>query len=95
MNMYAFTALQTELAREISQRTGSEIGVGQYMHFVDSFHIYGSYFDEFKGFLESLKKRSFEERTFYTEDVQWIIDEARQNIESSLETEKRTGRKGL
>lgn len=95
MNMYAFTDLQREIAERVSARLGRSISVGPYVHTADSFHIYGSYFEEFRGFLESLEKRAFEERTFRTEDVRPIIEEARERLARSLEEERRTGRKGL
>jgi len=60
MNMYAFTELQRALADEIGVRPG------EYLHFADSFHIYGSYFDEFEGFLATVRARSVEERTYTT-----------------------------
>ncbi len=82
MNMYAFTALQAELARKLSEKTGREIGVGQYTHIADSFHIYGSYFADFEGFLRTLEQRTWEQRTFVTADVQDMLDEARQEVEN-------------
>lgn len=95
MNMYAFTDLQREIAEHLSQKLGREVKVGQYTHIADSFHIYGAYFEEFEGFLVSLKKRGFEERTYRTDDVSDIIMEARQQIVRSLEMEISSGRKGL
>jgi thymidylate synthase len=95
MNMYAFTDLQRAIAERLSKRLGREIRVGQYTHIADSFHIYGAYFEEFEGFLKSLQARTFEERTFRTEDVQEIIDEAREQIKRSLQEELASGRKGL
>ena len=95
MNMYAFTDLQRKVAEEVSKRLGREIKVGQYTHIADSFHIYGSYFEEFEGFLNSVKARTFEQRTYRTEDVQDIIDEAREQIAKSMEVEATSGRKGL
>lgn len=95
MNMYAFTDLQRVVAEELSKRLARHIRVGQYTHIADSFHIYGAYFEEFEGFLRTLETRSFEERTFRTEDVQDIIDEAREQIAKSLEAEAASGRKGL
>jgi len=95
MNMYAFTDLQRVVAERISEKLGRKIRVGQYTHIADSFHIYGSYFSEFEGFLKTLQTRSFEERTFRTEDVQEIIDEARVQIAASLASEAASGRKGL
>lgn len=95
MNMYAFTDLQRVVAERVSQRLSRAIRSGQYIHFADSFHIYGSYFEEFRGFLESLEKRSFDQRVYRTEEVQPILDEAREKIARSLEEESRTGRKGV
>jgi thymidylate synthase len=95
MNMYAFTDLQRAVAERLSDRTGRKIKPGQYTHIADSFHIYGSYFEEFAGFLGTLQQRSFEDRTFRTEDVREIIEEAREQISTSLEAERLTGRRGL
>jgi thymidylate synthase len=61
MNMFAFTELQGELAAEIG------VEPGEYMHIADSFHIYGSYFDEFEGFLRTVANRSPEQRVFTTD----------------------------
>ena len=94
MNMYAFTDLQREIAEQLSQRLGRPIRVGQYNHIVDSFHIYGSYFPEFEGFLKTLQTRSWEERTFRTEDIQILIDEAREKLARALAAEATEGRKG-
>jgi thymidylate synthase len=95
MNMYGFTDLQRAVAEKLSVRLGREIKVGQYTHIADSFHIYGAYFGEFEGFLDTLKNRTFEQRVFHTADVQDIIDEARIQIEESLRAEAESGRKGL
>jgi thymidylate synthase len=64
MNMFAFTELQKEVAKAISERLGREITPGEYVHFANSYHIYGSYFEQFEGFLTTLKERSFEERVW-------------------------------
>ncbi len=61
MNMYAFVELQAQMAREIG------VEVGEYIHIADSFHIYGSYFDEFQGFLKTVESRSPEDRVWDTE----------------------------
>jgi len=61
MNMYAFTELQRQVAR------GVGVEPGEYMHIADSFHIYGSYFDEFEGFLKTVSNRSLEERIYTRE----------------------------
>ncbi len=88
MNMYAFTELQKLLAERLSDRLGLPIQVGQYNHIADSFHIYGSYFDEFKGFLETLERRTFQQRTFTTEQIAPLIEEAREKIAASLAGEE-------
>jgi len=66
MNMYAFTELQREVAREL------DVEPGEYLHVADSFHIYGSYFDEFEGFLRLVEKRP---------DRYWTTDFARPMFE--------------
>jgi|LSQX01.2.fsa_nt_gb thymidylate synthase len=84
MNMYAFTDLQRIVAERVSDRLGRAISPGQYNHVIDSFHIYGSYFEEFQGFLRSLEVRSFDQRVYTTEMVQPLIDEAREKIAAAL-----------
>ncbi len=58
MNMHAFTELQATVAEAIG------VQPGEYIHMVDSFHIYGSYFDEFEGFLNSVASRTEEQRVY-------------------------------
>jgi thymidylate synthase len=89
MNMYAFTDLQRLVAERLTETLDREIKVGQYNHVVDSFHIYGSYFEDFKGFLQTVESRTFAQRTYRTEDVQILIDEAREHIAAALEKERR------
>jgi len=84
MNMYAFTELQKLLAQQLSDRLSRQIQAGQYNHIADSFHIYGSYFEDFKGFLKTLEMRTFEQRTFTTEQIAPLIEEAREKIAASL-----------
>ncbi len=61
MNMYAFTELQREVAAQIG------VEPGEYMHLADSFHIYGSYFEDFEGFLNTVRSRAPDDRV-YTSD---------------------------
>ena len=61
MNMFAFTELQ----RMVAQSVGVE--PGEYMHIADSFHIYGSYFEDFEGFLKTVESRSPDQRVYTTE----------------------------
>ncbi len=58
MNMFAFAELQREVAAAVG------VEPGEYMHIADSFHIYGSYFEEFEGFLKMAQSRCVEEKTF-------------------------------
>lgn len=58
MNIYAFIELQEIIAKELN------IEVGEYVHIADSYHVYGSYFDEFNGFLNMVKNRTFEQRVW-------------------------------
>jgi len=51
MNMYAFTELQREVAATLG------VALGEYVHMADSFHIYGSYFAAFEGFLGMIGRR--------------------------------------
>jgi thymidylate synthase len=71
MNMYAFTELQKQVAERL------DVEPGEYMHIVDSFHIYGSYFDEFEGFLKTVSTRSVEDRVYPTEFAQEYFDDGR------------------
>jgi thymidylate synthase len=87
MNMYAFTDLQREVAEQVSARTGRTLRVGQYNHIVDSFHIYGSYFADFEGFLKSVEARTWEQRTYNSADVEPMIQEARVRLQDSLDRE--------
>lgn len=59
MNMYAFTELQAEIAGQLN------LLPGEYIHVADSFHIYGSYFQEFSGFLKTIQDRTPEQRYFH------------------------------
>jgi len=77
MNMFAFIMLQMRVAKRVEELTGRPVIVGRYCHIADSFHIYGSYLNEFKSrFIGAIHSRSFEERTFSYSDVKPIMDDA-------------------
>ena len=97
MNMWAFTDLQRYVAEEVSKKLDKELALGAYCHIADSFHIYGSYFDEFKGFLETLEQRSYEDRVWdSTSDiVQSSFDYAQERIEQEKQKEGEGERHGL
>ncbi|HBC86679.1 MAG TPA: hypothetical protein DCZ94_06985 [Lentisphaeria bacterium] len=81
MNMFALVQLQKKIADRISELTGKKVKLGRYVHMADSYHIYGSYFNEFKKrFLEGLENRTFEERTYCYSDVKDIMEEAKPAI---------------
>jgi thymidylate synthase len=77
MNMFAFIQLQKKIADTISKYSGKKILLGRYVHQADSYHIYGSYFNEFKErFLKALENRKFEERSYRYADMKILMDEA-------------------
>jgi len=67
MNMYGFTELQREMAAAIG------VEPGEYIHIADSFHIYGSYFSEFEGFLKMVGSREPAKRCFDTQSVRDVF----------------------
>jgi thymidylate synthase len=90
MNIFALVQLQAVIARKLGERIGKDVRVGRYVHFADSYHIYGSYFREFEGrFLGALEKRTFAQRTMNYEDVREMMEEARPMI---LEKARTMGR---
>ncbi len=77
MNMFALIQLHKQIAGMISEISGSEVVPGRYVHQADSYHIYGSYLEEFEGrFLKNIKDRTFEKRTFNYSDIKHIMEEA-------------------
>jgi thymidylate synthase len=81
MNIFALVRLQQRMAARIAELSGRPVEVGRYCHMVDSYHIYGSYFREFKGrFLGALQKRTFEQRALNYADVRDMMEEARPMI---------------
>ncbi|MFQ3579985.1 MAG: thymidylate synthase [Bacteroidales bacterium] len=96
MNMFAFTLLQKKLVDTYNQRTVESIKVGNYIHFVDSYHIYNGCFDQVEAYLEREDQTvDFNKLCMDTRDYQEHIDEAYEAIARSIEQEKLTGRKGL
>jgi thymidylate synthase len=81
MNIFALVQLQQRLATRIAELSGRPVALGRYVHAVDSYHIYGSYFREFEArFLGAQAKRSFEQRTLRYADVREMMEEARPMI---------------
>ncbi len=85
MNLFAFTDLQRIIAEKIAAQRGEEVLVGRHVDITDSFHIYGSYYQEFEKFMETVKKRSFEERTWSTADAEPFFEEGRKRLAGEKE----------
>ncbi len=85
MNVFALTDLQRVIAARIAEKTGRRVRVGRYADLVDSFHIYGSSFSEFEGFLKMVEKRSFEERTWPSAYAEPMFEEARERLRREKE----------
>lgn len=89
MNMFALISLQKKIAEMVSNLSGNKVILGRYVHLADSYHIYGSYLNEFESrFLKALEKRSFEERTFRYEDKKYMMDNAIPSILHKAENMK-------
>jgi thymidylate synthase len=81
MNIFALVQLQQRIAERISELTTRPVVVGRYVHMVDSYHIYGSYFKEFEGrFLGAIQKRSFDQRTLHYSAMREMMEEAKPAI---------------
>jgi len=77
MNMFALVQLQKLIAEAVARASGFTVKLGRYVHQADSYHIYGSYFNDFKQrFLGALASRPFEERSYRYEDVRFMMDDA-------------------
>ena len=77
MNMFALTRMQVKIAERISGLSGKDVKLGRYVHQADSYHIYGSYLEEFKmRFLSMVDSVKFEERCYRYEDVKSLMEEA-------------------
>ncbi len=88
MNIYALTDLQRVIAGQIAERIGRRVEVGRYVDITDSYHIYGSYLAEVEErFLRSMRDRSFEQRTWRSDNV--VIQDGIQRGKDLIEQEKR------
>ena len=82
MNAFALTDLQQIIAEKISQKLGRKVHVGRYMDQCDSFHIYGSYFEEFLPELEKMKAGNWEARAWPSTDpaLLMMFEETREKL---------------
>jgi thymidylate synthase len=98
MNAIGLTDLQRLIAREISERKGIRVDVGQFVDRCDSLHIYGKDLagvGGFEGFLSSLKGKSMDELTWTSDFAQPIFIEARHRLAAQLEAEKQGKGRGF
>lgn len=96
MNMFAFISLQEQIAERISQLAQVAVKIGRYVHFADSYHIYGRRLEDFEQrFLRAVKTRTFAERTWTMDLAQEFFLAAKPQILQKVqqETEKFTRRK--
>jgi len=84
MNIFALTDLQRQMAQRIAAKLGDKVTVGRYVDISDSFHIYGSYYEEFKNFLKMVKERTFEERTWHSHFAEPFFEDARAKLLSDV-----------
>ena len=86
MNDFAFIDLAKKLAEKISELRGEEVKLGRYIDQSDSYHIYGSYFNEFfNGFIKLLfDRKNLEDRTWTTEFARPIFEEAKPLIKRKI-----------
>jgi thymidylate synthase len=90
MNIFALVQLQQKIANRVSELSGRTVKLGRYCHLADSYHLYGSYFQEFESrFLAALEKRTFEQRTLRYVDWRESMESARPAI---LEKARQMGR---
>ncbi len=80
MNIFALTDLQKVIAGKVSEKINKPVKAGRYVDISDSYHIYGSYFSQFEGFLDTLEKKTFEQRTYTSSFAEPIFEEAREKI---------------
>ena len=85
MNIFALTDLQRIVAERVAENTGKKIEVGRYTDITDSYHIYGSYYQDFNGFLDLIEKRDFSKRVWDSSFAEPFFDEAREKLQKEKE----------
>ncbi len=81
MNLFALTDLQRILAEQLSEMTGKPVQVGRHVDISDSYHIYGSYYDEFQDFLAIARKRTLAQKSWTSDFAAPYFETARRRIE--------------
>ena len=85
MNIFALTDLQRIVAERVSEKIHNKIEVGRYTDITDSYHIYGSYYQDFKGFLDTIEKREFSQRVWDSSFAEPFFEEAREKLKQEKE----------
>ncbi len=81
MNMWALIELQRLIAERVGELMGEPVAVGRYVDIADSYHIYGSYFEDFEQrFLKLLHERPFEERVWTSEFAEPFFEMGREEL---------------
>jgi len=83
MNAFALTDLQRAVAERIAEQCGRPVRVGRYVDISDSFHIYGSYFEEFRPEFEKMKAEPDYTTRAWPSDhpaVRTMFEEARRKL---------------
>jgi thymidylate synthase len=77
MNADAFIYLMSYIAKEVGKIAGKTVHLGRYVDTSDSFHIYGKDAEMFRReFLYNKGSRSFEDRTYTSEFMNPMLEEA-------------------
>lgn len=93
MNCIALTSLMENIANRISAKTGEEVKVGRYVDISDSFHLYGSYFEEIKLEIEKMRDGNFESRSWKSdhEAFKFMTDEAKKKLSHNVDYYRKGG----
>lgn len=91
MNVYAITDLQRIIAEKIENKIQKKVIVGRYVDISDSLHLYGSYFDEIKPFIEKIKDGEYEKRSFRTDDENFVFmtNETKEKLKKDIDFSKK------
>lgn len=88
MNMWTLIELQRLIAERVGELMGEPVAVGRYVDIADSYHIYGSYFEDFEQrFLKLLKERDYEDRVWTTEFAEPFFEMGREELAREREEE--------